>query len=1541
MSELKESVTLPMLSKQNGNWAIWVREIKAHLGERGCHRFASSAAVAHTQLNAEFDAIMALRTAPPDESDAERAERTKRVEAYDKQYYSAQRILMQCAEAEIKHAVLAERPWLIWAGYEQLCAPRVVAGYQMAVHEELTNIKMTPGESALAWRTRLVALFTKYEQAHTANAAAPFQLQDTQKVAYHRRGLDKTSAIWVAFGMNTTAYAGSFDDFCKLAEQHELYASHLLPNAGASGGAPSGKNVKASEGFALITGAPGSKKFTGTCSACGTAGHKAADCRKRDKLTCNFCKKKGHSESVCRAKKRVEGQNSGGGASSSGSGGSGATAGFMWSWMIAEMHESVRELGATLAPENDISAAPTTDSASPQLYASAAAAATATDTAPSNSCWYLDTGASRHVCGERSLLSNVHKLDKPVMVTLADGKQAELDEVGDVLLETPYGLHKLSDVLLRENSGINLISASRLLARGVKLSVSKSAAIVREHKRKIVMKFRPSDRLQGLFALDGKAVPAAPGSSAASSSTAAAASSTVPSNFVNELAALFTPTEAKLWHERLAHVNADALQHMHDDGIVLGLKGGKHVDACDICRQAKATRERFGKKLNRPRAEKAFQRVHADIIGPIRTEAFGGVRYVLSIVDEATDCTWSYLLQLKSQAEAHIRAWHAHVKTQYNAQVKEFHTDHGGEFTSNSLLAYWAEHGVRASTVPRGTPQYNGIAERKNRTLIEATRALLIRARLPARFWGLAFLTMVYIHNRTVRGRSRTMTPFEAMEGYKPVLSHVRVFGCDAWVHDQDPAGKLAPRATPMVFVGYDALRMAYKFFNPAAAGGRGAFYVSRDAKFDEASFKIGRSAVSTAQVEMEVSIQTSVEAEAASIRVAAPAAPAAAQPIATLPAAPAAAVPLSALQPAAPAAPQQQQQSSQMLPSDPPPLDVYEYEEDEEERDSSSQPAHASQAQPVHEGVSTRRSANASVVEPARFTYWDKRKEQRRAKAAAVKQELRDESSMLAGTLPGAPAVAVRSAALFSAVVPANLPLEEPHTHAQATASPQRDKWQAAMDEEIASQESNESWTVVDRASVPAGKRVLPCRWVYKLKLGKDGSVDRFKARLVAKGFVQQSGIDYTETYAPVMSYRTLRVLLSLAAREDLEIKQFDVVTAFLHARITEELYMELPPGYTQDGKVARLNKAVYGIKQAPRAWNTEFHRALSSLGLRRLNTDACVYVLGKLILGIFVDDVIALYPHRIEAEWLAIKERLFSTFKAKDLGDAQYVLGMRISRNRAACLLFIDQEAFIHRVAARFNVHNGRKVSTPMDSRPSQRDQPATDAGKAEMADKPYRELIGALNYASISTRPDVSYAVHLLAQFAANPGPAHWTAALRVVRYLEATSALKLHLGGKVDGSPLVMVYSDADWAGDHDDRKSMTGVIVMMGQGTVAWTATKQKSVALSSMESEWYALAVGVQDAIWINSLLSELGVAAPSPLLINVDNEAVIAYGKHSAISTRTRHIGVRYHFIRDNVERKVVELHWVPTDQQLADILTKPLGAVLFKALRELLLSS
>ena len=487
----------------------------------------------------------------------------------------------------------------------------------------------------------------------------------------------------------------------------------------------------------------------------------------------------------------------------------------------------------------------------------------------------------------------------------------------------------------------------------------------------------------------------------------------------------------------------------------------------------------------------------------------------------------------------------------------------------------------------------------------------------------------------------------------------------------------------------------------------------------------------------------------------------------------------------------------------------------------------------------------------------------------------------------------------------------------------------------------------------------LVPILWVIvgylSVKLNSQGGIERYKARLVAKGFTQKEGIDYNETYAPVVRYKSLRIILALANIFNYELKQMDVITAFLNAKVDEDVYMRVPEGFDgSDGHVLKLNKSLYGTKQAPHMWNNDLNAFIVSIGFVRLVSDSCVYVKSTksgnmIIISIFVDDIVSAYASADEKEWLIIKKLFMSKYKMKDLGDVNWILGMKLCRDRERGVLSLDQSLYLTKVLDRYGMSDCKPMSTPEcpSVKLSTNDCPVSDEEKASMCDVPYMSAVGSLLYAAIGTRPDIAHAVNVVSKFMKNPGQAHWMAVKRILRYIKGTVNKPLVFiakGSLVKDQLHVNAYSDADWAGDVDDRRSTTGYVVRLGDSSVIWNTKKQKTISLSSAEAEYMALASVTQEVKWVNQFLCELLLPCMKLsvcMSVYVDNQAAILISKNDVYHDRTKHIDIRYHYIRDAVKSGLYNLQWVPTDAQLADGFTKPLATIRFDKLLSLVMNA
>ena len=524
------------------------------------------------------------------------------------------------------------------------------------------------------------------------------------------------------------------------------------------------------------------------------------------------------------------------------------------------------------------------------------------------------------------------------------------------------------------------------------------------------------------------------------------------------------------------------------------------------------------------------------------------------------------------------------------------------------------------------------------------------------------------------------------------------------------------------------------------------------------------------------------------------------------------------------------------------------------------------------------------------------------------------------------------------------------PSTYREAMESIESGQWRSVMKDEYDGCVAQKTWILVERSKLPPGTNIIPVKWVYKIKTDENGIVSKYKARITPKGFKQKHGVDYFDVFANTGKYKKMRVLLSIAARLDLEVHQLDVPQAFIQAPLDEDVYMEMPQGFEVAGMVCRLQKSLYGLKQSPRNWYLLCSAFIKQeLNLQATVSDPCLFWkksrTGKLmLLFLFVDDMQVAFDKADTVEYGELLQKLTDRFNISNLGESKFMLGMRITRNRQAKTICLDQELYISKALEKFGLDQCRTVPTPA----VQTSSTATPLAEREGADDQptdvqlYQEKVGTILYAAISTRPDAAYAANKLTQHMLAPTVAHAKACDRVFRYLAGTKAKGL-LFGRREEIP-ISAFADSDWGSDWVDRKSQTGWAAMLWGDLVSWASKKQKVVAQSSCEAELYAEAAAINEMSWLRGLLSEIGLYAEgrdaTPIVFG-DNQSTQKLTVNGIKSERTKHIDIKYRFVTDEVTNGRVQLQWIPTTKQRADVLTKALGTQQHRSLVDQLMTT
>ena len=513
---------------------------------------------------------------------------------------------------------------------------------------------------------------------------------------------------------------------------------------------------------------------------------------------------------------------------------------------------------------------------------------------------------------------------------------------------------------------------------------------------------------------------------------------------------------------------------------------------------------------------------------------------------------------------------------------------------------------------------------------------------------------------------------------------------------------------------------------------------------------------------------------------------------------------------------------------------------------------------------------------------------------------------------------------------------INDPLTFSAAMNCGHADWWYNAMKDELISMDQNKVWDLVE---LPEGIKPVGCKWVYKTKLDANGEIERHKARLVAKGFTQKEGIDYKETFSPVSKKDSFRIIMALVAYLDLELHQMDVKTTFLNGDLNEDVYMDQPEGFSQKGKehmVCKLNKSIYGLKQASRPWFLKFNEVIMTFGFRENIVDQCIYtkVSGSniIFLVLYVDDI--LLASNSLAMLHATKTFLSKNFEMKDMGEASYVLGIEIKRDRHKGLLGLSQRAYIKKILERFSMQDCKPSIAPIQKgdKLSAFQSPRNQLEREQMEGCPYASVVGSLMYAQTCTCPDVSFVAGLLGRYQSDPGQEHWKAAKKVLRYLKGTMDHML-VYRRSDCLELVG-YSDSDFAGCPDTRKSTTGYIFLLAGGAVSWKSEKQSITASSTMAAEYIACYETTSQAIWLRNFITDLHIvdSIARPVQIYCDNKAAVAFANDKKMSDGGKHLDTKFLVVREKIASQLISVEHINTMRMVADPLTKGLGPKLYE---------
>ena len=917
------------------------------------------------------------------------------------------------------------------------------------------------------------------------------------------------------------------------------------------------------------------------------------------------------------------------------------------------------------------------------------------------------------------------------------------------------------------------------------------------------------------------------------------------------------------------------LGHLHQEALLkiqpIAEKGNtKMEEDCETCIRGKLRRSNFPKKRE-SKTNQLLERIHSDVAGPFTPKSLGGNRYFVTFMDDYSNFINVFVMKKKNEVFNLFRKYQKRVELKLNMKIVEFQSDNGGEYMSGEFAEHFENCGImHRKTVP-GTPSQAGKSERLNLTLLNCVRCLLIISGCPPSFWAEALDTASYLRNFCPSTCIDNKIPFEIWNGRPLTWNDLKHLRVFGC-----QAWAAILDSKKLEERAEECVMLGY----PKGQKGyklwsfkRKKIIISRDVHFQERKFPFK---LKKTEDNKKKNVWEDYEDENSS--------------------------------------------------EDETQYNFYQHreekeeEENEEELEEEGNEEEFDEEEENEEQEEKEESGNESETSLQEDFENVLQQEERRHEEDSPRRSTREKKEK--------PPCILSCCKLVRAV---QEEIDIPQSVQEALRSTHSKEWKAAMDVEMRVLQDMNTWEVIKRRP---DMNVIGSKWVFAVKRNHKGKITSFKARLVAQGFKQIAGVDFDETYSPVMRRRCLRILVAVAVENDWEIHQVDVVAAYLNSPIDKPVYMEQPQQYEEkDRKIflCKLKKSLYGLKQSGRNWNGFLHETLLKIGLLQCESDPCVYFQENIIVGIHVDDMLVI-GKCIQIK--KFKSLLEEEIKIKDLGPASLILSVRVSRNEDRSVK-IDQSQYVSKILEELEAEDLYCHPAPLPSKVVQREE-QTEENKFE--DGRYRKAIGCILYAAGGTRPDLAYAVSKQSQYCEHPTIKDWENVEHILGYMKKTNEYGIHYSRS--GNPME-VYVDADYAGDSTDAISVSGYVIKIANGTVSWRSKKQTLpkeigdsgvevplVATSTTHAEYYALYEVTIEVEWLIQLLTELrqGHLVQKPVKIHVDNMGAIKLALKKENSERTKNINVKFHYIRQLVKQGVIELVHVKSNMNQADLLTKPL---------------
>jgi hypothetical protein len=918
------------------------------------------------------------------------------------------------------------------------------------------------------------------------------------------------------------------------------------------------------------------------------------------------------------------------------------------------------------------------------------------------------------------------------------------------------------------------------------------------------------------------------------------------------------------------------------------------------------------------RATAFAYRLHADTSGVIRPSTSSGFKRALFVVDDASRWVWVALLpsaDMLSVSRALRQIFQEASSGESVLKTKILRSDNGTEFKNKLVNALLAQASITRELTCVSSSHQNGVAERAIGVLFRKVRTLLVDSSLPPRFWGEALIASTHIRNRMpCSANPNNASPYEVRHGHRPSLSHLRTWGTTAYVPAQDYLTKVMPRNLRGIFLGYGhtvSRQRGWRVYVPSLRKVITAPKVTFASDLPTAVSKRDPSLVSSDNISLTNRDNRAVTAADNDASRDLPVSLRFNQPTYTPPVTRSASAP-------APVTPPQPSSSSPvpapatsttLRPASPPPV-INTTAEPHQELDA-----------PPDATNTARETSRRPRGRPPRNSRWDPNL----GRYVPV---------LHCGSLP-------TQGAIYALVTRRLLHDDDaPASFKAAVNGPDSRHWKLAIAAELASLRKHGTWKVIKRSAMSREGKPIRMKWVFKIKRDTFGNIARYKARLVVCGYAQKYGRDYDETFAPVASAASIRLVFALAAINGYTLTQHDVATAFLYGVLptSQQVYLRCPQGVNIPADcVLQAQRGIYGLRQSPRLFNEHLRSAFLKLGYNQSLSDPCLFFKGKgstfSILAVVVDDILHAAATPAIAKNFAAE--LAKTYTVTNLGTPRHMIGLKVTVSPSSIAL--TQQHYVESLLAKFEQDNAAPCLSPASTSGCLAQSTPGDSPLLDPTTHPYLSLVGSLLWATL-TRPDVATAVSRACQHTREPTLAHWRAALRILRYLGSTKSLGLLY--LVKPRPVtITAYVDAAF-GNETKRRSRYGCAVYLSGCLISWTTKPTTMVCLSTAEAEFVAATCAARDVVWLTNAVTELTLPPASPAIIYEDNQACIAMIKNHVVSGRNRHFCIKMAWLREQVAQGNIVFKFVPSKFNVADIFTKILADEAFADLRDTLLA-